>query len=178
MFEERGFEATTMRELARASGVAVGTVFVHFSDKGALLSATLHDQVERALVRAAQTLPPRGAREQVLHLLGALFKSYAKRPVLSRVLVKELLFPTGAARAEARDKVSDFLAQLRALCSAPGALAPRADPGAAAEAIFAAYLAALVDGLGRDRPRPAEQLALVDRLIEPWFQPRSRRRSS
>lgn len=172
LFAQRGYEATTIRDVAAAAEVAVGTVFVHFPDKGALLSAALDDQLAQALGQAMATLPSRGARRRVRHVLGAVFKSYAKHPALSRVLLKELLFAQGAPRAAARAGVEAFLEQLEGWCREPGALRPGLAPRDAAQAIFAAYLAALLDGLGDERPRPGQMLALVERLTAPWFNPK------
>jgi AcrR family transcriptional regulator len=169
LFAERGYEATTIRDVAAAADVAVGTVFVHFPDKGALLAETLAEHLEQALGRAYATLPPAGGRSRIRHVLGALFRSYARHPALSRVLVKETLFAEGEPRRAARRDVKAFIARLAAWCGEPGTLRPGLDPAEAAQAVFAAYLAALVEGLAQARPRPERMVARVERLIAPWF---------
>jgi len=46
LFRRRGFEATTMREVAREAGVATGAAYYYFPSKEAIVSA-YYDQVQR-----------------------------------------------------------------------------------------------------------------------------------
>jgi AcrR family transcriptional regulator len=89
-FAERGFEATQLRDIAAAAGVATGTVFVHFSDKRDLLHAALFDSLEAALEQALGG-GPEGLEPWLSHLAGAFFDHYAAHPTLSRVLLRESL---------------------------------------------------------------------------------------
>ena len=58
LFDELGYEATTMRAIAKAAGMATGSAFVHFESKEALLHAVLHAEIERAVQAAiARPLP-------------------------------------------------------------------------------------------------------------------------
>jgi AcrR family transcriptional regulator len=59
LFRERGFEKTTMRDVARRSGLALGAAYYHFASKDALVMAfyeraqqDLEPLVEAALVHA------------------------------------------------------------------------------------------------------------------------------
>lgn len=166
LFVERGFERTTIRDVAARAGVATGTVFVHLPSKAALLAATLDDQLERTLSRAWSTLPEGTARARVGHVVGALYGMYARSPKLARVLVKESLFapdPDGAAGA-----------RLAAFAGALGAVAaPELRPGLEREhatgAMLSAYFGCLVEGLHAARPDPKKMLARFDALIAPWF---------
>lgn len=60
---DRGTEATTMAAIARRAGVAVGTLYNYFPDKGALIDALFKHRREellpalQAAARAAQRLP-------------------------------------------------------------------------------------------------------------------------
>lgn len=157
-----------MRDVATRAGVAVGTVFVHFPDKPALLGAALHTQLDEALRRGERRGGPT-ARARVRALVRALFESYAQAPALSRVLVKESLFLAGPGRAEADALLGGFVLRLQELLSAPGALRRGLAPADAALAVVAAYLAALVDGLRQDAFDVAAQLKAYDRLTHPWF---------
>jgi AcrR family transcriptional regulator len=89
LFRERGFEATTMRDVAAGAGVALGLAYYYFPSKEALVAA-YYDQVQsRHAAMLEQKLPRAGALEArlstVLHtkidilqddrkLLGALFR--------------------------------------------------------------------------------------------------------
>jgi AcrR family transcriptional regulator len=57
LFVEKNYENTTIRAIAKQAGVAVGTVFVHFPDKSALLAAALYEDIEQVLVEAFATIP-------------------------------------------------------------------------------------------------------------------------
>src|SRR6267154_329621 len=58
LFRERGFDETSMREIAVAAGVAIGAAYYYFDSKEALVMAfyhqasqTMHEQIEAALGR-------------------------------------------------------------------------------------------------------------------------------
>jgi AcrR family transcriptional regulator len=50
-FGARGYEPTSMNEIAEAAGVGVGTLYHHFPDKRALLLALIDDWGDRELAR-------------------------------------------------------------------------------------------------------------------------------
>jgi AcrR family transcriptional regulator len=88
--EARGFEATALRDIAQAAGVATGTLFVHFTDKHDLLAASLHDELAAALVRAvaASDHDLEGWLDAVT---AEVLAAYTARPVLARALLREAL---------------------------------------------------------------------------------------
>ncbi|HEV2689289.1 MAG TPA: TetR family transcriptional regulator [Bryobacteraceae bacterium] len=58
LFRERGFDQTTMRDIARAANVAIGAAYYYFESKEALVmsfygeaSQSMHEQIEQALGR-------------------------------------------------------------------------------------------------------------------------------
>jgi AcrR family transcriptional regulator len=60
LFRERGFEATTVRDIARASGLSLGAAYHYFASKDAIVLAYYHEvesehqaRVEKALQRAS-----------------------------------------------------------------------------------------------------------------------------
>ena len=75
LFERHGFEGTTMQQLAGEAKVALGTVFVHFEDKHALLAATLHEGVETALAASSTSTASRlRPRERLQRLVEPLYR--------------------------------------------------------------------------------------------------------
>jgi len=78
--EKGGFEAVRLRDVAAASGVALGTVYRNFSSKEDLLVGALSREME-ALQRAIRCRPPRGDTPRAL--ARAFFRA-ANRGVLSR----------------------------------------------------------------------------------------------
>ncbi len=92
-FIERGYDQTTIRDVARASGVAVGSVPAHFVDKAALLRACLYDDIAQAVSKAWRTLDARQSLiDQLCHCAQTLYDGYAKHPELSRAMLAETLF--------------------------------------------------------------------------------------
>lgn len=55
-FREKGFDATTTRDIAAASGMQSGSPFYHFKSKNELLFAVMQTGMERALQTQARTL--------------------------------------------------------------------------------------------------------------------------
>jgi AcrR family transcriptional regulator len=55
-FARRGYEPTTMADVAERAGVGVGTLYHHFPDKRALLLALIDDWGDRELARTRDTL--------------------------------------------------------------------------------------------------------------------------
>jgi AcrR family transcriptional regulator len=58
LFRERGFDQTTMRDIASAAGVAIGAAYYYFESKEALVmafyqeaNAAIHERIEAALER-------------------------------------------------------------------------------------------------------------------------------
>ena len=45
LFEAKGFEAATVRDIARMAGVSVGSVFTTFASKGDILSQVMADRL-------------------------------------------------------------------------------------------------------------------------------------
>jgi AcrR family transcriptional regulator len=69
-FGEHGFHGAHVEEIARAAGVAKGTVFLHFKDKEGLLLALVRRRTETAQkMFAAMARPDRSARERLEELV-------------------------------------------------------------------------------------------------------------
>jgi AcrR family transcriptional regulator len=90
VFAEKGFNRTTIKDIAAHAGVADGTIYNHFENKDALLWA-LFDRLYENEMRAAQTvgLPDMPAGPQAaMHIRSRLEES---RLELLRVLLSEML---------------------------------------------------------------------------------------
>ncbi|MCL6701008.1 TetR/AcrR family transcriptional regulator [Pseudomonas sp. T1.Ur] len=70
LFRNKGFERTTVRDLASAVGIQSGSIFHHFKSKDEILRAVMEETIRynTALMRAA-LVEARGVREQVLALI-------------------------------------------------------------------------------------------------------------
>jgi AcrR family transcriptional regulator len=183
--ERVGFEATNIREVARAAGVAPGTVLLHFEDKRDLLHAALFDDLEATWARARATAKHRSLEADLTVLARTFFDYYEARPALSRALLRESLFasPPWAQRFAAQiAEVHAHVAALVVAAKARGELAEGADPALTGAAFFSFYYFALLawlqgghgDPVGLFRRLLAQHLAGLSATVPPPKKPRKR----
>ncbi|HEV2593458.1 MAG TPA: TetR/AcrR family transcriptional regulator [Gaiellaceae bacterium] len=138
-FGERGFEATTMNAIAERADVARATVFNHFADKQALLTAYLDRRRARvvALVEAAD--------HDSVQTLSEAFTLLAEENERSRTETRELvhawLRTGGSANAESTERL---LADLVAAGQKRGELAADIDPELTGRLLFDVYAGVIV----------------------------------
>jgi TetR/AcrR family transcriptional regulator, cholesterol catabolism regulator len=78
LFREKGFAATSTRDIAAAVGMHSGSPFYHFRSKEALLYAVMEAGMHAALARQAtalQTEPGARAAQRLRHLIRAHFET-------------------------------------------------------------------------------------------------------
>lgn len=96
LFLDRGYEKTTIRDIAKKAGLGTGTAFIHFPDKKSLLAATLYNDIEETLSQAFESLPPNSSIiEMLVYPVRKIFEYFSKTPQLSKTLLKETLFMQG-----------------------------------------------------------------------------------
>ena len=165
LFEAEGFKGTTMRALAAAAGVGLGTICAHFPDKESLLVAVLVDDLEYIQREFIATVPEQGPlEEQLLHMATAGYTFWGKRPALSRVLLKEMWFLEGRwaerMRALERRALEVTVALVRA-AQQRGELRADIDPLLVARAGFSFYLTTILGALDA-----AERDLDLDAMVE------------
>lgn len=159
--ETAGYEATNLREVARMAGVSTGAVLAHFRDKQDLLHAALFDDLERTWAAARATARGRSLERDLVKIAETFFGFYAKRPALSRALLRESLF-AGPPWSER------FAAQVAAVHQHVAGLHRAARQSSAAEAglfgaaFFSFYYFALLAWLQGGHPDP---LGLFRKLL-------------
>ncbi|EKE69470.1 TetR/AcrR family transcriptional regulator [Gallaecimonas xiamenensis] len=92
LFQAQGYTQTSTRQIARAAGVADGTVFSHFPSKLALLKGGMLHLVDQVLALAAGTDSSLDAKARLLHYATYLYDFYLSNREFSRELFKELLW--------------------------------------------------------------------------------------
>ncbi|MGV3525428.1 MAG: TetR/AcrR family transcriptional regulator [Candidatus Sericytochromatia bacterium] len=168
LIEEQGYEAATIRAIAQASGVATGSVFVHFANKEELLYSAFYDDLEAMLADAFANLPPADLAAQLRHLVRHFFSSFAARPQLYQPLLTHSLLSTGEWGERFREQIGRMgqrLVPLYAQAQSAGTLAPDADLRTAITAFFAFYYFLLIDATKQGFGEIDTQLALFDALI-------------
>jgi len=155
LFEERGFDDTTMRVLAAKAGVGLGTIFAHFPDKGALLMAALLDDLSRTDQQILETLPEKAPiKDQIMHVAAAGIGYWCRRPELSVTLLREMWFVTGSWADQRRDETARFIEFVRRLLEDAcqrGELRADIDLSHTAEALYSFYLGSLIRAVSDNR---------------------------
>jgi AcrR family transcriptional regulator len=88
LFAREGLHGATSAQIARRAGVAAGTFYLHFRDKGALFREIVFDALSRLRARqdAAAAGLPRGSRAEIAARMGVLLDVAAEQRSLIRVL--------------------------------------------------------------------------------------------
>jgi len=125
LYDERGYDDTTVADIAERAGLTKRTYFRYFADKREVLFGG-SEQLEELLVRAVEAAPPSAAPFDVvvaaLDATGPMFETRRPRAVRRQGII--------AANPELQERELIKLASLaRALA---GALRGRGVPGAAA----------------------------------------------
>ena len=107
LFSKQGFEATTIRQIAEAADIGLGTVFSYAANKNDLLVLIFQDEVGRAVDRAFATVPGTPLLDRVLHVFDAIIAHHRESPGLARVFVKETPFIDDRRRG-----IADFMRNL------------------------------------------------------------------
>ena len=153
LFLQRGYDATTTKEIAERAGVATGTLFLYARDKPDLLCLVMHDRLAESVDAAVASLPrDEPLLEQLMHLFGGLFRMYGEVPGLAAEFVKIVPSADGPNGIKVSALTFAFLHHLMRLLTEAkgrGEVAADIDPLRAARNIFALYFAALMGWLSR-----------------------------
>jgi AcrR family transcriptional regulator len=129
LFRERGFENTTVAEIAERAGVTERTFFRHFADKREVLfggAATLHELLVNTVAAAPDSAAPIDAVAAALETAGALLqerREFARKrqhvisasaELQERELIKLASFASALAEALCRRGVAAPIATLTA----------------------------------------------------------------
>ena len=90
LITERGYEATTLRDIAKEADVSVGLLYRYFPSKQAVITA-LHDQLSQAYARQAEHMPPGKWRDRFLFALKTSLDVLAPHRVVLKALIPVLV---------------------------------------------------------------------------------------
>lgn len=164
---ERGYAATTLRDIAAAASVSVGLLYRYFPTKHAVLLA-LYDDLSADFARAAATLPDGRWRDRAIAALRTSLATLAPHRValqaLTPVLVGDPVDGVFApATAFSRTRVQDvFTRAVSGASDAPkGPVAP-----ALGHVLYLAHLGVLLWWLLDRSARQRATTALVDLMAQ------------
>ncbi|MES2896220.1 TetR/AcrR family transcriptional regulator [Phenylobacterium sp. LH3H17] len=142
LFETRGYEETTVREIARHAEVSVGSVFTTFSSKGDILSQVMADRLDALYAELDRVAPHlRGSTPDRLRSLFAIhyaFETRRTRLFLAHIAAAYNWTLSPASRPYGRDP---RLRQMVRDCLAEGVVRGDVDPACDLDVVIDALMA-------------------------------------
>lgn len=168
LFAEKGYGDTTMRLLAKESGVGLGTIFKHFPDKPSLLVEAYQSDLGGIVTKAFKTIPESGIKKQLLHVTRYLYRFYAANPAFSRTLIKESLFLSGTHGKILDEQLNTFLKTISELISSAvmrGELTPETDVFAVTQIYGSLYFSMLTMALKKPEFVVEEEIERIGNML-------------
>jgi AcrR family transcriptional regulator len=113
LFSEKGFEKTSVDELAKEAGVGKSTIYGYFHTKNEIFLAFCEDQVDFVFTDLAQKRDPDASlQEQLLTLFMGQFRYVTKNFNFGRILAREMVFPKELTIEKSNDLSQRYLSAL------------------------------------------------------------------
>jgi AcrR family transcriptional regulator len=147
LFSKQGYEATTLRQIARLAQVALGTLSLYAQDKRDLVLLIFNEKISDVIDRAWKaSLAENSIAEQVTAFFSVFYKDFYKDPALSRTHLQLNFYSGGLHAAEYhahRARVFDCLEALVRKARERGEIATSEDPALIARHLFFLFSAAV-----------------------------------
>ncbi len=113
LFVAKGFDDTTMREIAVRAGVGLGTIFLYAKNKRDLLFLTINEGLEDVTNEAENVVDPKESLiDNLLAVAKLHYRFFGQQPALSRLVLREMIFYDSGAQAPPFHKTRDRLIRL------------------------------------------------------------------
>jgi len=168
VFAARGFYNARVSDIARAAGVADGTIYLYFKNKDDLLISLFEDRMEGIISAFREELGRLStARERLRRLIELHLHMVEADPKLAEVLTVELRQSAKFVHEYRAPKFGEFLdliAEVIALGCQTGEFRADIDPNITRRAVFGALDEVSLAWLTRRRGQPFELAHAVDEL--------------
>ncbi len=170
LFEELGFEKTTMRKIALEAEISPGAIFKHFENKSVLLAAALFNDIEAVQQNALEHISQQETvQTHFLFVARQFFTYYAQRPALSKMLVKHSLFIEGEWAEKLYYQTCRLTTHLAGLIDGAkekGLIKKSVDSRLLAYSYFSHYLFVLIKWVKEPPLEPESALEALSPLID------------
>ncbi len=112
-FSEKGYHATSIRDIAREAGFSVGGVYQFFTSKDELYLRVVESQWEFFFGLLEAALKPEGARARLEALTEAMFRTFEERRGFFRLFLSERGRLTAAFSGQIAERVGAHTRKLR-----------------------------------------------------------------
>lgn len=110
LFTEHGYEATTLRQIATAAGVGLGTLFNYIADKRDLIYLIFNEEMDSVTERSlAAPRPWQTFTEKVLSITEHHYRFFGSEPRLARILLSEIVLQSPGFHLERYRNTRDRL---------------------------------------------------------------------
>lgn len=114
-FAQKGFEGTTLREVAAAADIGTGTLFLYVKTKEDLLVLVFKHELDPVIDQSFENVPEGDLLTQLLHVFGAVTEHHAHNLTLSRPFLKDLVWVNEPVAGVVADFHARWHARLGAL---------------------------------------------------------------
>jgi AcrR family transcriptional regulator len=144
LFVAKGFDDTTMREIALRAGVGLGTIFLYAKNKRDLLFLTINEPLEAVTEAAEEAVDPQVPLvDNLLAVTRLHYRFFGRQPALSRLVLREMPFYDAGAQAapfhKTRERLIRLLGRTIELAIANGEIAPQEPPLFAGWIVFCVF---------------------------------------
>jgi AcrR family transcriptional regulator len=170
LFVAKGFDETTMREIAERAGVGLGTIFLYAKDKRDLLFLTINEPLEQITQEAECVFDPKAPLMHNLLAIARLhYRFFGRQPALARLALREMIFYETGAQAASFQRTRERLIRLfgRTVESAikNAEIAPSESPLFAGWALFCIFQVELRRWLSSDVAHLRDGLSELERAF-------------
>lgn len=170
LFVAKGFDDTTMREIAVRAGVGLGTIFLYAKNKRDLLFLTINEPLENVTQQAEDAIDPKAPLiDNLLAVAKLHYRFFGRQPALSRLALREMIFYESGAQAAPFQKIRERLIRLFGhiieLAIANKEIAPRETPLFAGWTLFCIFQVELRRWLANDVTNLRAGLSELERAL-------------
>jgi len=165
LFSSKGFEHTSIEELAREAGVGKGTIYGYFATKQEIFLAFCEEEIDYVFERLDREVDPKAPLlEQIVALSMLQFDFVSANREFGRIFCQEMAFPREETADKSRHIDARYLERVLAIirrAQQRGELKPECDLLLALANFHAYYLFVLsgwYSGYFRDRSQVAAML--------------------
>jgi AcrR family transcriptional regulator len=117
LFSEKGFEKTSIEQLARTAGIGKGTIYSYFQTKTEIFHAFCEDELDFIHSELlAKTDPDALLIEQLMVLFIGEFNLVSKKKEFGRLLMQQMVFPVETDHVKTRKIDDRWLTLVFSIC--------------------------------------------------------------
>jgi AcrR family transcriptional regulator len=170
LFMKRGYDDTTMRDIAKRAEVGFGTLFTYASDKRDMLFLIFNDELDNVVLSAFERATEEERfLDQLVSYFSGFYIFFAPQPELSRVVLREMTLYLKGRQAEefqaSCGRITTHLASFVMHARSAKQLGTRADPQLIAQALLATFASEIRRWIAADDPDLKAGLARLRQML-------------